>query len=53
MILRLLALQLGLYDTAIQPKRAIQFGSRIAKLENKKGIFFSFDIERKRKVNLA
>ena len=36
MILRALAFSLGLHKTAQEPKRAIQFGSRIAKLENRK-----------------
>ena len=35
-ILRALAFSLGLAKTSVEPKRAIQFGSRIAKLENKK-----------------
>ena len=36
LILRALAFSLGLAKTSVEPKRAIQFGSRIAKLENKK-----------------
>ena len=37
-ILRALAYDLGLFKTALEPKRAIQFGSRIAKTESKKEI---------------
>ena len=36
LILRALAYSLDLKKTATEPKRAIQFGSRIAKLENRK-----------------
>ena len=35
-ILRAMAHTMGLLKTATEPKRAIQFGSRIAKLENRK-----------------
>ena len=35
-ILRAMAHTMGLLKTASEPKRAIQFGSRIAKLENRK-----------------
>ena len=35
-LLRAVAYKLGLKKTAFNHKRAIQFGSRIAKLENKK-----------------
>ena len=36
MILRAAAIHLGLKKTASEPKRAIQFGSKIAKLEKRK-----------------
>lgn len=36
LILRALAHSMGLKKTAREPKRAIQFGSRIAKMENRK-----------------
>ena len=36
LILRLVAHKVGLMYTAREPKRAVQFGSRIAKIENRK-----------------